>query len=129
MQFLLFNYGQYFYGAQYDHKEYIHKFSWTLEMDRYFPGFNSFNWQKKELIISEKYCKWLGNIFAYPGFIDKDDHWEKFGRHKIKGNWGSFVTARVRVSLPATRKVGFRWQNPENISWVARLDWRESLVG
>jgi hypothetical protein len=44
-------------GAQYDHKEYLHKFSSTLEMDRYFPGFNSLNWQKKELIINEKYCK------------------------------------------------------------------------
>jgi hypothetical protein len=37
-------------------------------MDRYFPGFNSLNWQKKELILNEKYCKLLGNIFAYPGF-------------------------------------------------------------
>ena len=59
----------------------------------------------------------------------KDDHWEKFGRQKIKGNWGSFVTERIRVSFPITQNVGSRRQNPENISWVARLDWRESLVG
>jgi hypothetical protein len=58
-----------------------------------------------------------------------DDHWEKFGRQQIKGNWGSFVTEGIRVSLPVTRKVGFRRQNPENISWVAKLGWRESLVG
>ena len=50
-----------------------------------------------------------------------DDHWEEFGRQKIKGNWGSFVTEEIRVSLPITRKVGFRWQSPENNSWVARL--------
>ena len=58
-----------------------------------------------------------------------DDHWENFGRQQIKGNWGSFVTEEIRVSLPITRKVGFQWQNLEKVAWVARLVWRESLVG
>ena len=58
----------------------------------------------------------------------KDDLWEKFGSQQIKGNWGSFVTERIRISLPVLRRVGFWWQNLENKSWVARLGWRESLV-
>ena len=57
------------------------------------------------------------------------DHWEKFGRQQIKENWGSFEMEGIRVFLPVTRKVGFWRQNLENISWVARLDWGESLVG
>jgi hypothetical protein len=32
--------------------------------------------------------------------------WEKLGRQKIKGNWGSFVTTGIRVSFPILRKVG-----------------------
>ena len=41
------------------------------------------------------------------GLKMKDDHWEKFGRQQGKGNWGSYVTRSIRVSLHATRKVGF----------------------
>ena len=36
-------------------------------MSKQFLGFNSINWQKMELILNEKHCTWLGNIFAYPG--------------------------------------------------------------
>ena len=42
-----------------------------------------------------------------------DDHWEKFGRQQIKGNWGSIVTEGIRVSLPVDWRVGFWWQNLE----------------
>ena len=38
-----------FRRAQYGHKDYLHKFSGALEIDRYFPGFNSFKQQKKHI--------------------------------------------------------------------------------
>ena len=56
MQFPFLIMANIFMRAQYDHKEYLHKFSWTLETDRYFPWFNSSEKQKKELILDEKYC-------------------------------------------------------------------------
>ena len=75
----------------------------------------------------------IGNelaIFLHiQGLKMKDDHLEPFGRQQIKGKWGSFVTGRIRVFILATQKVGFRQQNPKKTSWVASLDWRESLVG
>ena len=52
------------------------------------------------------------------GLKRQDDHWDKFQRQQSKGNWGSFETGRIRVSLPATRKVGFRWQSPKiDLGW------------
>jgi hypothetical protein len=43
-----------------------------LEVDRYFLGFNSSERLKKELILGEKYCIWLSNIFAYLGFMSEE---------------------------------------------------------
>ena len=63
------------------------------------------------------------------GLQIQESHCEKFGRNKIKGHWGSFVTEGIRVSLPVDRRVGFWRQNLGNKFWVSRLDWRESLVG
>ena len=99
-------------------------------MDSYFPGFNSFNWQKKELILNQKYCKWLGNIFAYPGF--KDEGWslgKGLGGNRAKEIGVPLKQERSGVSLPAIRKVGFWWQNPEKRSWVERLNLGEFREG
>ena len=76
-----------FMGAQYGHKEYLHKFSWTLEMNRYFTGFNSSVRQKMELILDEKYCIWLGNIFAHLGFMDEEGSLEILGGSIEQGKW------------------------------------------
>ena len=56
-------------------------------MSKYFPGFNSINCQKMELILNEKHCTRLGNIFAYPG--DKGigeglgEIWEAMDQRKL----------------------------------------------
>ena len=76
-----------FMRAQYDHKEYLHKFSWTLDMDRYFPGFNSSKRQKKELILDGKYCIWLGNIFAHLGFVSEEGSLEILEGLTEQGKW------------------------------------------
>ena len=97
-------------------------------MSKYFPGFNSINWQKMELILNEKHCTWLGNIFAYPGGKGIGEGlgeiWEAMDQRKL----GFLCNCRGQ---------GFRDSNSEGRVLVgksrenapgARLGWEETMV-
>ena len=113
-----------FMRAHYIYKEYLHKFSWTLGMDRYFPGFNSSERKKKELILEGKYCVWLSNIFAHPGFMREEGSLEILGGStrakemmaplKTQGQDFQFQYFGTRVWM----RLGVYWRN---------FDWHKSM--
>ena len=69
-------------------------------MGKYFPGFNSSERQKKELILDEKYCIKLGNIFAHLGFMSEGESLEIFRGSQSKENDSSFVNTKVGFPVP-----------------------------
>jgi hypothetical protein len=80
------------------YKDHLHKFSWILEMSNYPSGFNSSERQEKKLIPDEKYCIWLGNIFAHPGFINVGRSLRIFGGSAEQRKWWLLCNHKGRVS-------------------------------